>query len=266
MFQKPSSSRFQSGLESDKSSTPFVVPKSTRNPLFEETSDRAIRTAHRRKWTLVAAVGLCIGAAVGIYAHHHAQEDAARSLTLSYLAIDAQFNDEQTKFQESLQAAGENADLSAEPDHSASAQKFAEFARAHSDNPLALQAALRASSLLIEAKKPQEALDLLELVSRRTLSNNIAQARLRRTLAGIHADSGNFDKALAELDFAIKLPDNPVLNETKLLRAQVLYLSGKKEEAATALRELAALPAVPAEMSGKSVATEASLWLGFWGL
>jgi predicted negative regulator of RcsB-dependent stress response len=266
VFHKPSPSPFLSGLESDKSSATFVVPKSTRNPLFEETSDRAIRTAHRRKWTLVAAVGLCLGVAVGFYVYHRTQQAAARSLTVNYLAIDALFNDEQTKFQETLKAAGDGADFTTQPDHSGSAQKFAEFARANPDDPLAWQAALRASSLFIEAKKPKDAQELLELVSRKTLRNNVAQARLRRTLAGIHADSGNFDKALAELDFAIKLPDNPVLDETKLLRAQVLYLSGKKEEAGTALRELAAAPAVSNDVSGKSVSTEASLWLGFWGL
>jgi len=263
VFHKPSPFRF----ESDKSSATFVIPKSTRNPLFEETSERAIRAAHRRKWTLVSTVGLCIGLAVGLFAYHRAQVSAERDLTLAYLAIDGQYNDEQTKFQESLKDQGPTPDFSKEADHTASAQKFAEFARKNASEPLAWQAALRASALFIEQKKPAEAKDLVELVMRKTLRNNIAQARLRRTLAGIHADAGAYDKALSELDFAIKLPDNPVLEETKLLRGQVLYLAGKKEEAATALRELSVASSGDTDPSGsKSVATEASLWLGYWGL
>ena len=263
MFHKPSPFR----LESDKSSATFVIPKSTRNPLFEETSERAIRTAHRRKWTLVATIGLGIGVAVGLFAYHRAQQSAERELTVAYLAIDGQYSDEQTKFQESLKAQGQAPDFTKEADHSASAQKFAEFARKNPTEPLAWQAALRASALFIEQKKPAEAQDLIELVMRKTLRNNVAQARLRRTLAGIHADAGAYDKALSELDFAIKLPDNPVLEETKLLRGQVLFLAGKKDEASAALRELSVASAGDADPTGgKSVATEASLWLGYWGL
>jgi tetratricopeptide (TPR) repeat protein len=261
VFHKPTPFRF----ESDRPSATIVIPKSTRNPLFEETSDRAIRTAHRRKWTLVAALGACLGAGLGVWWYLHNEHAAARALTVEYLGIEALHAEELTKFQERLTAAGEATDFSAEPDHSASAAKFADFARRHPDEPLAWHVAIRASSLLIAQKKPQEAQTLLEQVARKTLSNNIAQARIRRTLAGIHADAGQFDKALTEIDFALKLPGNPVLEETKLLRGQVLYLAGRKDEAATVLKELAAAPDAGAP-GASSAATEASLWLGHWGL
>jgi len=255
-------------LDSDKPTATIMLPKSARNPLFEETSERAIRTAHRRKWTLLASIGVVLGAAIGFWAFNKQQERTARSVAVEYVAIDTLYVDEQTKFQESLRAAGDAADYTKSADHTASAQRFAEFSRKYPSDPLGWQAALRAASAFIEAKKPKEAQELLENVERRTLKNNIAQARLRRTLAGIYADAGEFDKAIAELEFAEKLPDNPALEETKLLHAQILYLAGKKPEAAAMLRTLASSVSTEgADASGgRSVATEAGLWLGYWGL
>lgn len=262
MFHKP---RAAFPMDANKPSASIVIPKSTRNPLFEETSDRAIRTAHRRKWTFFGTLGLLVGVAVGIWFWHAREQALVREMTTEYLAIEAAFGEEQQKFQDAQKAAGDKADFTKSPDHAASAQKFAEYARKYPEEPLGWQAALRASSLLIEQKKTKDAQDLLENVTRRTLKNNVAQARLRRTLAGVYADQGDYAKAISELEFAEKLPDNPVLDETRLLRAQFLYLAGRKDDAAKLLKELSASAGLDAT-GARSVATEASLWLGYWGL
>jgi hypothetical protein len=49
------------------------------------------------------------------------------------------------------------------------------------------------------------------------------------------------------------------------MRAQILFKKGQKEEAGKILRELAA-DKTPAEGGARSVASEAALWLGYWGL
>jgi hypothetical protein len=55
--------------------------------------------------------------------------------------------------------------------------------------------------------------------------------------------------------------------EVRLMRAQLLYKNGQKEQAAQLLKELAAdTKAAVGEGSARSVATEAALWLGYWGL
>ena len=257
-------------MTTDKTSATLVIPKSARNPLFDETSERAIRKAHQRKWTTLGSFGLILAIGVAAFLLQQNRKSSERTLTNEYLMADALFTSEQEKHQEALKAEGDKADFTKTADHSASGEKFAAFAKAYPNSGLGTQAALRAANIFIEAKKTDEAIDLIQIAINKTLKNNIAQAKLRKTLAGLYAEKKDYAKALAELDFAIKLPDNPVLNETKLQKAQVLYLNGKKEETATLLKELAALgggfslPGVTDNEEG--VANEAALWLGYWGL
>ena len=251
---------------------PFVVPKSTRNPLFDQTSERAIRAAHRRKWTSILTLLSVVAVALGIYIWSHTSKTKERELTKEYLSIQADFEKEQETFQESQKALGAAADFTKSPDHSATALRFFDFAKKHEGHNLATQAALRASSAFIEKKEWDKATELLSRVSRSTLSNTVAQAKLKQTLAKIYMEKGEFPKAISELDFAIKLKDNPVLEEAKLLKAQALYFNHQPKEAGDLLRELANAPSTSlpdilgGAGGGSQVANEASLWLGHWGL
>lgn len=266
MFFKNSSQPLLS--DSPKASTPatFVAPRAASNPLFEETSLRAIKLAHRRKWTTVGTVLVLACSGVALLAYSKFSENADRKIAGSFLAIETEYAAELQKYQTQMQTLGDKAPVDLLPDHQVSMGKFAEFAKAHPNDPLAWQGALRAASFYVERRQPEEARTLLEGVARKTLKNAFIQTRVRRTLAGIYAEAGDTDKALAEIDFIEKLPENPIPAETKLFKARLLYAAGKKDAAATLLRELTANPEINADPSNRSVSVEASLWLGFWGL
>jgi tetratricopeptide (TPR) repeat protein len=250
----------------------FVVPKSTRNPLFDQTSEKAIRVAHRRKWTSLVTLLTVLGTSIGLYFWTQARKNSERELTKEFISIQAEFDKEQEAFQDTQKAAGKDADFSKSPDHTATAQKFFEFAKKHNDGNLGVQAALRASSAFIEKKDWDKAIELINDVARKTLSNTVAQSKLKMVLAKVYFEKGELPKALAELDYAVKLKDNPILDETKLLKAQVLYFNNQKKEAAELLRELANSPSMslPELMGGgggeSQIASEAAMWLGHWGL
>ena len=250
----------------DRPAGSVIVPRSTKNPLFEETSERAIRAAHRRKWTLVGTVIAGISLVVAVMFYAQIDSKSERKIVTEYLAIDATYSAELEKFQAEMQAAGAKATPDMAPDHSGSSQKFAEFAKKYPADPLAWQAALKAATSNIEAKKFDDAAGLLEPLAARTLQNDIIQTRVRRTLAGIYAQKGNYDKALSELNLIEKLANNPVPGETRLFKAQVLFQAGKKEEAGKLLRELQQGGSSEGDFRGRSVSTEAGLWLGYWQL
>lgn len=227
----------------------------------------AIKLAHRRKWTTLGSVLALICTGLGFVIYSKISESRARTLTVKYTEIESAYTNEILTFQEDMKLKGSKAEPDAQPNHSASTQKFAAFAKQNWNEPLGWQAAIRASTSLIEQKNNSEAIALLEPLVRKTLKNNFIQARVRRTLAGLYAESGEFDKSLAELNFIEKLPDVPSQNETKLFKARILYMSGKKDDAAKLLKELAGSSATDeSDLSGKPASVEAALWIGYWGL
>jgi len=244
-----------------------VAASTMQRPIFEETSAKAIQAAHRRKWTLVGFVAVVLAIGTGLFVYSWQKSKAERLLVQSYLEIDALYVAENQAFEEKLKADPQLNTPDARPDHAPSTKKFEEFARANVKSPLGWQAALRASSELIEQQKYAEAQALLEPLLIRTLKHVVVQVRIRKTLAGLMAEQGQFDPALEQLSFLEKLPDNPMVPEVRLMRAQLLYKKGQKDQAAQLLKELAAdSTAAVGEGSARSVATEAALWLGYWGL
>jgi tetratricopeptide (TPR) repeat protein len=246
--------------------TNSLSSKSVKNPIFEETSHNAIRLAHKRRnrnLLIAASVVLTIA---GIYTATKMQSSRQASLTQEFLRAENKFISELEEFQTSVASQGEKFDFSKTPNHDKSTEEFLKFAEKHPSHPLSWQAKLRVGNYFIEKKKFKEALPILENLASKMISNNIAQSRIRRSLATVHAALENYPAALKELEFAEKLPNNPNLNETKLLKAQILHISGKKEEAATILKELTSVAGSDQEFSGRSVATEAALWLSHWKL
>lgn len=244
-----------------------VAAGSMQRPIFEETSARAIQAAHRRKWTMVGFVALLLAIGSGLLVYSWQKNKAERLLVQSYVEIDALYVSENQAFEEKLKANPSLNTPDARPDHAQSTKRFEEFAKSHAKSPLGWQAALRASSELIEQQKYAEAQALLEPLLIRTLKHVVVQVRVRKTLAGLMAEQGQFDQALDQLSFLEKLPDNPLVPEVRLMRAQLLYKKGQKDQAAQLLKELAAdSKAAVGEGSARSVATEAALWLGYWGL
>ncbi|MFZ9521389.1 MAG: YfgM family protein [Silvanigrellaceae bacterium] len=236
-----------------------------KRPIFEETSERAIKAAHRRKWTMIATVALVVLIGAGLLGFSWYKGRQERALTQAYLEIDAIYQNENQAFEEKLKTDPKLNTPDARPDHAGSTQKFEEFAKTYSKAPIGWQAALRASNNYIEQQKYAEAQALLEPLLIKTLKHVVFQVRVRKTLAGILAEQGQMDKALEELNFLEKLAENPIVADVKLMRAQILFKKGQKEDAANLLRELAADKS-PAEGSARSIASEAALWLGYWGL
>lgn|GEM_PF-702066 len=265
MFQ---SIRFsQASVAFDSVQSAGVAGGSVQRPIFEETSAKAIRAAHRRKWTLVGTVTLIVAIGAGLLIYSWRSSKSERELTQQYLEIDAAYLAENQVFEDKLRADPKLNTPDARADHSQSAKKFADFAKANARSAIAWQASLRAANLYIEEQKFAEAQALLEPLLIKTLKHVVFQVRARKTLASLLAEQGQFDPALEQLSFLEKLPDNPMVAEGRLLRAQLLYKKGQKEEAGKILKELAAdTKAAVGEGGARSVATEASLWLGYWGL
>lgn len=238
---------------------------SLKGAVFEESSARAIKLAHRRKWTALGTIFALILIGVGALIYHNVTTNRERDLVREFLAIEGEFTAESERFQQKVQSAGAAAaDLT--PEYGPIADKFAAFGKEHVNKAVGWQASIRAANIYLSNKKIDEARQLLEPLVKRTLSYNLMQIKIRRALAGIYAEQKNFDKALAELDYLEKLPDNPSLNEIKLFKAQVLYMADKKEEAAKRLRELSDNALAGFDPSARSTASEAAMWLGYWGL
>ncbi len=242
------------------------LSESVAGVVYDETALRAIRAAHRRKWTTIAAVVAVVAMGVGVFAYSHYSKSRDDALVSGYLQVDKMFSTEQESFISAMQKPGADPAKIGKPDHMASAKKFEEFARANSFQPLAWVAGLRAASEYIEKGQSDSAISLLELVASRTMKHPLIQVRARRTLAGLYADKSDFAKALSELEIVEKIPDNPVLSECRLFKAKVFYLSGNKEAAAKLLKELSNSPDLSPSGDRSSVANEAALWLGHWGL
>lgn len=243
-----------------------VASAAGKRPIFEETSERAIRAAHRRKWTMIGTVTLVVLIGAGLLTYSWQKSRTERTLTQSFLEIEAVYQAEIQSFEDKLRADPKLNTPDARPDHSGSSKKFEEFAKANANKPIGWQSALRAANTYIEQQKFAEAQALLEPLLIKTLKHIVFQVRVRKTLAGLMAEQGQLDPALEQLNFLEKLPENPLLAEVRLMQAQLLYKKGQKEEAGKILRDLAANNSAAAEGSARSVASEASLWLGFWGL
>lgn len=250
------------GFGSGGISTNFGASKT---PIYDETTAKALRLAHRRKWTMIGSLVLLAAIAIGVIVFNNISSSRAKESAKEFLAIEADFVAATQKFQETLQANPQTA-AEARPDYTAVAQRFHDFANRNVDKPLGWQAALRASAIYLDTGKTKEARELLEQVEKRTLKSSLIQVKVRRALAGIYADAKEYDKALAELDFAEKLPDNPGLSEIKLFKGQVLYLAGKKEDAARVLKEIAGDPTALLDPNAKAASSEAAMWIGYWGL
>lgn len=243
-----------------------VSAGSVKRPIFEETSEKAIRAAHRRKWTLLATLTAVVLVAAILLGYSWYTSRQQRLLTQSFLEIDSVYQEELRNFEEKLKADPKLNSVDARPDHSVSAQKFAEFAKANVKSALGWQAALRAATHYTDQQKYAEAQGLLEPLLIKTLNHMVFQVRVRKTLAGLLAEQGQLDQALEQLSFLEKLPDNPLVADVRLMRAQLLFKKGQKDEAGKLLRELAADKSTAAEGSSRSVASEAALWLSYWGL
>ncbi len=233
---------------------------------YDDTALNAIRAAHRRKWTTIATITAVVAAGVGIFWYSTHTKSRENERVTAYIQAEKMFNAEQDAYIAEMQKPGADPQKLPEANHLPSAKKFENFARANPSHPLSWVAGFRAASEYIEKGQTDSAIALLNLVASRTLKHSLVQVRARRTLAGLYADKNDFEKAFSELNILEKMTDNPTLAENRLFKAKVHYLAGQKEDASKILKELAASTDLSTMGDRSSVAAEAALWLGYWGI
>jgi predicted negative regulator of RcsB-dependent stress response len=231
---------------------------------FDDSSLKAIRAAHRRKWTSIGAVTAVAAVGVGVFVYSKLARERQNELVTQFIQAEMKQESIQELFQKEME--GKNPAEIKDPDFSSSTKLYEKFFWDNSSEPIAWVAGLRAASAQMDKGEFDAAAKILNEVLPHTLKFATLQVRVRRSLASIHAEKGDYKKALAELDILEKIPDNPILDENKLFRAKVLYLSGEKEKAGAILKDLAKTAETAAFGDRSSVASEARLWLGYWGL
>lgn len=235
-------------------------------PLARDHSEQAIRSAFRRKWTFWGlAIGILIAAA-GVFALNEYQTSKERTLTTEYLKAQSAFESELEAFSKSLENSENLENISdLKPDHSRSTPLFRDFAEKHPHHPLGWQAALRVAQQAMKEGNHEEVKALLQPIVGKTRRFPIMQVKIRRALAGVYAELGEYGAALDELKIVEQVNENPAKDQVLLFKAQLLYLSGDKE-AARELLESLSTGLLGLQTVSQDVSTDAGLWLDYWKL
>jgi predicted negative regulator of RcsB-dependent stress response len=236
-------------------------------PMARDHSEAAIRAAFRRKWTFwgVALAIVCIVG--GLLSWHTYVQSIDREQTIAFLRAQTIYDSELEAFSKKLETNQDLAQIeNMRPDHSKSTPLFKEFAEKYADTPLGWQASLRVSQELIKGGDSEGAIALLSPIVSRTRRFPVLQTKVRRALAGLYAEKGDFSKALAEVAIIEKIKENPVPDQTLLFKGQLLYLSGDKEGARDVLRKLSDGSGLDNVLVSQDVSLDAALWLDFWKL
>lgn len=247
--------------DNDASKSNIINPKrSSENTLFEETSYRAIKIAQRRKWTLIALIASIF--IVGLVFLIYNQVSTSKNLKLSneYASIEDVFNKENVEYQKK-QAATKGTT----PEYNKSMELFSQFSKKYASEPVGWQAAIRAATYYISKDLNDKAKEILEPIIVNTGRHPLIQIQVRTTLAGIYAAEKNEQKALSELKIVEEISQNPVPNHARLLRAQILFLSGNKEEALKILNQIISSndSASNSAPQASEVQQQAKIWLNY---
>lgn len=237
--------------------------KSSKNKLFEETSYQAIQAAHRKKWTFIGVFLLVITIIATLIAKDYFSSQSQNKISAEYARIDLVYQKETALFQEKTKNAP--ATQNSEADYSQSMPLFYKFALEHKDSPYGWQAAIRAATYFIAKDKNKEAEEVLAAILPNIQKFPLVQSKVGMTLASIYAAQKNNAKALEELDKIEKLAENPTPNQTRLLKAQILFVSGNKKEASKILNQIISSPAPIDSKPGSDDQTkkQAQLWLSY---
>lgn len=225
--------------DNEASKSNIINPKrSTENTLFEETSYRAIKIAQRRKWTLIILIVSVVIIGLGFLIYNQALNSKEQKLAAEYAGIEEVYNQENLEFQKKSEAAKANLPKDFSPDYTKSMDLFSQFSKKYASEPSGWQAAIRASTYYISKGLNDKAKEVLEPVVENAGSHPLIQIRVRTALAGIYSSEKNNQKALDELKVVEEIPQNPLPNQARFLRAQILFLSGNKAESLKILNQI----------------------------
>ncbi len=207
--------------------------------LFEDNALKAIKSAHRRKWTLIGLVFVVVLGLITVVIFHEINVSRENVIANKYAEIEEIYNQENAAYQQKMQQKKGVESLETEvPDYSVSMARFQNFALKYPKNPYAWQAAIRSSTYFIMNNKIIEAQKELEAVLPYTSKYDLIQIKIRTTLAGMYATQNNTSKALEQLAIVEKLPHNPMPNQSRLLSAQILVSVGNLTDAKKMLNQI----------------------------
>ncbi|APJ02748.1 tetratricopeptide repeat protein [Silvanigrella aquatica] len=259
-----------SSLDQDASKSTLINPKrSSENTLFEETSYRAIRTAQRRKWTLISLIASVILFGIGILIYNQFVTSKNQRLAKEYSAIEEIYNQENLEFQKKYTEAKGNLPANVKADNAKSMEQFAQFAKTYASEPMGWLAGIRAGNYYITHDLNLKAKEILEPIVQTASNQPLIQVRVRTALAGIYAAEKDDQKALLELKIVEEIPQNPFPDQARFLRAQILYYSGNKAEALKILNQIISNPdssnsANPLNQNaGSQIKQQAKIWLNY---
>ena len=224
------------------------------NKSFNQNADnnamKAIKGAHRRKWTLIGAIFLLLVIIICIVIYHTIKTARENVIANQYAEIDSIYNQENLVYQQKIQEQKDNkspttaATIAAkiDPDYSTSMPKFRDFALKYPQDPYGWQAAIRSSTYFISNNKPEDAQKELEAVLPYTSNQDLVQIKIRTALAGVYASQSNTQKALDQLTIVENLPHNPLPNQSRFLKAQILVAAGNKADAKKVLNQIMSTP------------------------
>ena len=253
--------------DNDASKSNIINPKrSSENTLFEETSYRAIRIAQRRKWTLIALIASVIVIGLGFLIYNQAMSSKIQKLSKEYAEIEEVYNQENSEIQKLAEAAKGNLPKDFSPDYTKSMELFSQFSKKYASEPSGWQAAIRAGTYYISKGLNDKAKEILEPVVENAGNYPLIQIRVRTALAGIYSSEKNDQKALEQLKVVEEIPQNPLPNQARLLRAQILFISGNKAEAQKILNQIISSND-PASTSlsnqASQIQQQAKIWLNY---
>ncbi|KAB8027749.1 tetratricopeptide repeat protein [Fluviispira multicolorata] len=252
----------------DPSKTEIISPKrSSVNSLFEETSYRAIKVAQRRKWTFIGSVLFVLVLGVSFIIYNNIAKNKESKLAAEFASIDMIYNQENLAFQKLAEAAKDKLPQDASPDYSNSMALFAQYALDHPAEPSGWQAAVRAASYFMTKGQNIKAKEVLESIESYVNKFPLVEIRVRTALASLYAEEQNSQKAIEELKRVEEIPSNPLPNQARLLKGQILFLSGNKPEAQKVFNQIISTTseASSLDISGQTsqIQQQAKIWLSY---
>ena len=123
-------------------------------------------------------------------------------------------------------------------DHTGSAQRFLEFYKTHDGDPEGWVAGMTAARVLIDQNKAAEAQPILEGILTKSKDNRFYQAQTRLTLIGLLEQTGDYDKALGQVDALDKAVGAELKPLVLLTKGRLQLLKNDKATAKTTLNQL----------------------------
>ena len=203
-----------------------------KNEKLRDSSEQAIRDAHRRKWTFVGSITVVAAIIGGLYFYEKSSSSETEQLAAKYNYIDAKYQKEIEYY------TSEGEDVS----HKESSRDYEKFALANPNSQFGWLAASRAAQYFItDSFEFDRAEKLLKIMLDQSTNPkfDLYRQRLLLSYGQLQHAQGKNDGALATIDKLLRFPDTPYSAQAKLIKAKILKSLNKDDEAKAVLGEIA---------------------------